>query len=697
MPGSTIDLWLNGCLILQKPMQVGTVLRGRYRITSFLGRGGFGETYLAEDLDLPGNPPCVVKLLKPQNSSSSLMQVARVLFRREAKILYQLGNISDQIPQLYAHAEENEQFYLVQEFINGHTLRKELVRDQSWHEAAVLQMIKEILEVLAVVHKNGVVHRDIKPSNLMRRYRDKKMVLIDFGSVKEINALTVDPQGHTTTTVAIGSANYISPEQAYGNPQFASDVYSVGVLGIQALLGRVPQKDPVTGSLIWKNLVTASPDLVEVLDKMTRYHFKDRYSSAESALEALGFPLQISEPVPVRDPKKRWVTSALGVPIVFAGIWMASKLLPIPLPPSSEACPFKNCTLKIGGLATAQLRGRLQTPKRLCKDDVVQSLSQPLQINREPLRRYLETSLRQRFPSVQVKLDDTLNFSQRNWTVEASDKVKNKDWDIAFTLSPLVATVAKDQGYKFAFASNLGGQTNFSSSIYVRKKSDIVSLNNINSSKKIALGNRKDLVGFYQPIYLLYGTNPSIESNYNFSKIRSLVLCRRVDIGVGPTQSIQQDPTLTILATSTVSVGGIYFSPQLRTETQDLLKALLTKAPERIRDAAAYTQSAEPSSADYEKLKQIMARAQEIVQVSQGEIVGVIKNVSRFSNRDYAMTVETQDRLSYQVLVPASVMRRVSNRPLSDLLAKQVQINKVKPDGQRRLVISQKAQISLKP
>jgi serine/threonine protein kinase len=670
-------------------MQVGTVLRNRYKITSFLGSGGFGETYLAEDLDLPGHPKCVVKQLKPQNSNSTLLQMARVLFDREAKVLYQLGNTDSQIPRLFAHAEQDGQFYLVQEFIDGHTLNEEL-SGQPWHEFAVLKLMKEILEVLSVVHKNGVIHRDIKPSNLMRRHLDKKIVLIDFGSVKEINALNVDSQGHATTTVAIGSTNYISPEQAYGHPQLASDVYSVGVLGIQALLGKIPQKDPVTGELIWKQLVIASPKCIEVLEKMTRYHFRDRYPSAEAALEALS-----ATSAPTLAGKKPPLLM-VGIPVALAAVWMASKLVAVTKNPLASTCPFLNCTLKIGGVGLPPPRTNSQASKPLCKDDVLQYASQPFQLNREPLRKYLEEQLKKKFSSVQVKLDDSINFNQKNWITSAENKIKRKEWDIAFTVSPLLAVTAKDQGYRFAFDSNLRGQPNFSSSIYVRKDSRIASLQDINSSRKIALGNRNDLVGFYQPIYLLYGTNPSIQSNYNFSKIRSMVLCRQVDLGVGQTQGIQEDPNLTILATSSVKVGGIYFSPQLKPDTRAMLKNLLIQASSAIREDAAYAQGAEPTSANYERVKQIRARAQEIVGIANSETTGSIKNVSRVSDQEYSMTVETPDEVSYRVSVPVDVMKRLSSKPLSNLVARQVRIVNVKPDAKQLLNISRKEQIFLK-
>ncbi len=103
-------------------MLVGKTLRYRYSIIKQLGSGGFGDTYLAEDKDLPGNPSCVVKHLKSKYFEPAVLTVAKSLFNREAEVLYRLGNEHDQIPRLFAHFEENGEFYLVQEFVEGHDL-----------------------------------------------------------------------------------------------------------------------------------------------------------------------------------------------------------------------------------------------------------------------------------------------------------------------------------------------------------------------------------------------------------------------------------------------------------------------------------------------------------------------------------------------------------------------------------------------
>lgn len=273
---------------------IGTLLDRRYRVVQVLATGGFGQTYIAEDTKRPGNPICVVKHLKPASSDAKLFETAKRLFQSEAESLEKLGN-HDQIPRLLAYFDENQEFYLVQEFIQGHTLSEELVVGQCWSEAQVFYLLHEILSILDFVHAQGVIHRDIKPDNIIRRTTDNKLVLVDFGAVKQLRVpggypARVNMGGQSTATVAIGTPGYMPTEQGQGKPRPNSDIYALGMIAIQALTGVSPmdlQEDPNTGEFIWQHLVPISPQLAEVLRKMVRYHFKDRYQNAGEALRAL--------------------------------------------------------------------------------------------------------------------------------------------------------------------------------------------------------------------------------------------------------------------------------------------------------------------------------------------------------------------------------------------------------------------------
>jgi ABC-type branched-subunit amino acid transport system substrate-binding protein/predicted Ser/Thr protein kinase len=268
---------------------IGELIGARYKVIEVLGSGGFGHTYIAEDTQRPGNPRCVLKHLTFNSSDTTVLQQVRRLFQAEAETLEQLGK-HDQIPRLLAYFEENQQFYLVQEFIEGNPLSAELAKGMQLSEVEVIPLLEDVLSVLEYVHAQGVIHRDIKPANLIRRRQDSRLVLIDFGAVKTIGNTVAEVTGETSLSMPIYTAGYAASEQCAGRPRFSSDLYSLGMVGIQALTGSHPAQLPHdygTSELIWQGHAIASDELAAVLNKMTRYHFIDRYQSASEALQAL--------------------------------------------------------------------------------------------------------------------------------------------------------------------------------------------------------------------------------------------------------------------------------------------------------------------------------------------------------------------------------------------------------------------------
>jgi len=270
---------------------IGKALLKRYKVINEIGEGGFGKTYLAQDLALPNQQKCVVKHLSPHNKSPEVFEIAKRLFSQEAESLQNLGK-HDLIPSLYAHFHEEGEFYLVQEFIEGNDLSQEIKSGQKLSEIQTIKILENVLEVLEFVHQNNLIHRDIKPSNIMRRKKDGKLILIDFGTVKlPSNIVNVDKRGQTTFhTVAIGSPVYMSCEQSQGKPKQASDIYALGITAIRALSGLKPEEiadDKNTGEIVWRNKVTVSKELGDFIDKMVRFDYRQRYQNATEALTAL--------------------------------------------------------------------------------------------------------------------------------------------------------------------------------------------------------------------------------------------------------------------------------------------------------------------------------------------------------------------------------------------------------------------------
>ena len=270
---------------------VGETIQGRYYVEKQLGRGGLGVTFLARDRQC-FDSQCVVKQLKPKTTDPRTLAIARRLFNREAEIVNRLGHC-DRIPRLLAYFEHDQDFFLVQELIEGHDLSHEIIAGQPWSESKTIDLLREVLDVLTIVQQHNVIHRDLKPSNLMRRCQDGNIILIDFGSVKQISTQIIDAAGQVKQTVAVGTKSYMPTEQMEGRPGFYSDIYALGVIAIQALTGIMPRKLPVNreGEIIWRDRldrrVNYQPGLLKILDKMVRYRYRERYASAAMVLSDL--------------------------------------------------------------------------------------------------------------------------------------------------------------------------------------------------------------------------------------------------------------------------------------------------------------------------------------------------------------------------------------------------------------------------
>jgi serine/threonine protein kinase/Tfp pilus assembly protein PilF len=278
---------------------LGRTLKARYKILQKLGEGGFGKTYLVEDLNIPIKPlkRRVVKQLLSQKINLATK------FKKEANALARLDH--PQIPVLCDYFEFNGIPYIVQDYIEGHDLSKEIASSKDvknvdttrcWTEQDVVGFLVDMLGILNYIHAQGIIHRDIKPSNIMRREADDMLILIDFGLVKNINV------NSSSQSEKYGTNGYTPVEQWSGKVQFNSDIYALGMTVIQAITGLNPNRFS-NEQLLFRLEYVVSPALFAIVSSMVEVDYKKRFQSAKEALLFLQ-PLQVSITDGYRSPSR---------------------------------------------------------------------------------------------------------------------------------------------------------------------------------------------------------------------------------------------------------------------------------------------------------------------------------------------------------------------------------------------------------
>jgi serine/threonine-protein kinase len=287
------------------------ILGGRYLPERLLGQGGFGAAFLAVDRYSPKKAKCVIKQFQPSgNLSPQALEKAKNLFFQEAHVLEDLGREHPQIPDLYAFfplkvknqltGEEEQFFYLAQEYIDGKNLEEILQQQQKpFQESEVKNILKELLLILKFIHENGSIHRDIKPSNIMRS-QNGRLYLLDFGAVKQA---TNNPNNTQEKSTTIYSAGFAPPEQQLGNQvSAATDLYALAATCVILLTNRDPDDlyDPQKQVWNWQNYApNISADLARVFNKMLLANPLDRFQSCGEVLTALNTPPPSPPPSPI--------------------------------------------------------------------------------------------------------------------------------------------------------------------------------------------------------------------------------------------------------------------------------------------------------------------------------------------------------------------------------------------------------------
>ncbi|BAY06095.1 serine/threonine protein kinase [Anabaena cylindrica PCC 7122] len=269
------------CVHCGQPLSVKQQIR-HYQVLRTLGQGGMGTTYLAWDATglSTGVPQLLV--LKEMNADMARIAKAQELFAREANALKCLNYPG--IPKYYDFFVENGKKYLAMELIHGQDLEKRIYNAGPVTPNQAIAWMVQTCDILEYLHgqEPPLIHRDIKPANLMVRSANNRVVVLDFGAVKETG---------TAPGTRIGAEGYCAPEQERGQPLTQSDLYAVGPTMIFLLTGENPlkfyrQRGRAFGFDV-RSVPTITPQLREVIERVTESLPRDRYQSAKELAKAL--------------------------------------------------------------------------------------------------------------------------------------------------------------------------------------------------------------------------------------------------------------------------------------------------------------------------------------------------------------------------------------------------------------------------
>ena len=303
-------------------------LAGRYSLERELGRGGMGVVFLAREVAL--DRPVAIKLLPPAMAAQPAL---RQRFLREAQLAAKLSHPN--IVPIFAVDEAGEFVFFVMAYVEGTTLGRRLQSRGPVSPAEGTRLIQEVAWALAYAHLRGIVHRDVKPDNILLEQATGRALVSDFGIAR-----LADAAGATAVGEVLGTAQYMSPEQACGEPvDGRSDLYSLGVVAFYALSGRLPFDAPDMAALLAMHITQPPPPLAslapgvpgrlaQAVDRCLAKDPAERFQTGEALAEAAAASTAAvrATPAPIRvwlqrgagtkGPLAVW-SSLMGVTAIF--------------------------------------------------------------------------------------------------------------------------------------------------------------------------------------------------------------------------------------------------------------------------------------------------------------------------------------------------------------------------------------------
>ena len=274
----------------------GTLIAGRYEIREHIATGGMASVFKTWDHRV--ERIVAIKVLRSLDKND---QRAVERFRREARAAAALAHPN--AVTIYDFVEEMGQYFLVMEYIHGPTLKQLIGQRRQLQAREAIEVSIQVCAVLQIAHARGFIHRDIKPQNIMLAWSGGSGSLIDGGAWVKLTDFGIvrvaEDAGLTNSGIVLGTADYLSPEQARGEPLTgSSDLYSLGVVMFEMLAGRPPFVGPTAVSIAMQHASSNPPPLRQfnptvpfVLEQFTNRALqkepKDRFSSAAEMQQAL--------------------------------------------------------------------------------------------------------------------------------------------------------------------------------------------------------------------------------------------------------------------------------------------------------------------------------------------------------------------------------------------------------------------------